>query len=192
MKDKYDELLTQYPAFVGLEQLRLMCHISKRKASYILTSGLIPSVNSGKKTRQYKIAVKDIVAFLRDIEVNPEKYSFPSFSSGYTREQYAENVVDIPMDKHFFDLLSGYYKKLLDPYPDLLTTTDTYEIVGYSKKTVNQWISEKRFLAFQKNGYLIPKSIFHTYITGKEFVMRSVKSQKHQSQLSDILQNYNK
>jgi len=151
MKDKYQELLSRYPAFVSLEQFRTMCHISKRKASYILTTGIIPSINSGKKTCQYKIAIKDIVTFLRDIEKNPTRYNFPSFSSGFKREKI---VVEIPADTRFENLVTEYYRNLFNDYPDLLTVTDASEVLGYSSKTIIQWINADKFFAIKKNGYL--------------------------------------
>ena len=188
MKDKYQKLLAQYPAFVSLEQFRIMCHISKRKASYILTNGIVPSTNSGKKTCQYKIAVKDIVAFLRGIDENPGRYSFPSFSSGYRWER---SVFEIPTDKRFDELVKKYYDELFSECPDLLTVTDVSKALGYSTKMVGQWISAEKFFVIRKTCYLIPKSLFKDFVTGREFIMRNPKSPKHQAQLHDVLQIYN-
>ena len=47
---KYRYLLNQYPETVQKEQFRIICHISKRTARYLLQSGLVPCVQSGKKT----------------------------------------------------------------------------------------------------------------------------------------------
>ena len=57
---KYRYLLNQYPETVQKEQFRIICHISKRTARYLLQSGLVPCVQSGKKTRNYTIKMKDI------------------------------------------------------------------------------------------------------------------------------------
>lgn len=51
---KYRYLLNQYPETVQKEQFRIICHISKRTARYLLQSGLVPCVQSGKKTRNYQ------------------------------------------------------------------------------------------------------------------------------------------
>ena len=40
--DRYADVLTK-------EQMRVVCHISKRKAAYLLQAGLIPCINTGKK-----------------------------------------------------------------------------------------------------------------------------------------------
>ena len=39
--DRYADVLTK-------EQMRVVCHISKRKAAYLLQAGLIPCINTGK------------------------------------------------------------------------------------------------------------------------------------------------
>ena len=43
--------LEQYPEIMNKEQLRKVCHISKRTAHYLLQFNLIPHVCTGKKTR---------------------------------------------------------------------------------------------------------------------------------------------
>jgi len=187
MKDRYHELLKEYPAFVSLEQLRVMCHISKRKAKYILDSGIIPSVNSGKKTRKYSIATKDIVSYLRETEEHPGKYIFPSFSSGH-RKSHLEMA--IPTDNLFTNLLNEYYRKLIDGYPDLLTTSQVHEMTGYSNKHIKQWINEERFVVFQRNGFLFPKSSLIEFISGIGYAMQTPKSMKHKKQLKEILEMY--
>ena len=49
-----------YPEKIGLEQMRVICHISKKTARYLLKSGLVPCIDTGKKTRQYIINTKDV------------------------------------------------------------------------------------------------------------------------------------
>ena len=45
--------------YINKEELRIMLHISKRKATWMLENGVIPCINSGKKTRQFKIKLSD-------------------------------------------------------------------------------------------------------------------------------------
>lgn len=54
-----------YPEKIGLEQMRVICHISKKTARYLLKSGLVPCIDTGKKTRQYIINTKDVIAYLK-------------------------------------------------------------------------------------------------------------------------------
>ena len=55
--------LAQYPDIMNKEQLRKVCHISKRTAHYLLQFNLIPHVCTGKKTRCYAIKKRDVIDF---------------------------------------------------------------------------------------------------------------------------------
>lgn len=52
MKIDYEEI-NKYPDVMNKEQMRIVCHISKRTALYLLQFGLIPNETTGKKTRCY-------------------------------------------------------------------------------------------------------------------------------------------
>ena len=80
MDYSYDfaKIKANYPEKIGLEQMRVICHISKKTARYLLTSGLVPSINTGKKTRQYIINTKDVIAYLKKRQSQPEKFSAPT------------------------------------------------------------------------------------------------------------------
>ena len=52
-------LRTTYPEEITKDQFYRICHISKKTASYLLESGIVPCRNSGKKTRKYIDSVKD-------------------------------------------------------------------------------------------------------------------------------------
>ena len=54
----------QYPEIMNKEQLRKVCHISKRTAHYLLQFNLIPHVCTGKKTRCYAIKKSDVIDFM--------------------------------------------------------------------------------------------------------------------------------
>ena len=47
-------LLEIYPETISLEQLFCMCHISKRKARWLLENGVILCEDSGKRTRRFR------------------------------------------------------------------------------------------------------------------------------------------
>lgn len=63
-KQTIDYLKSTYPDVITRDQLYRICHISKKTASYLLDSGLVPCTNSGKKTRKYKIRIDDVIVFL--------------------------------------------------------------------------------------------------------------------------------
>ena len=51
----YGHLREQYPAVISKDQLYRICHISKRKALWLLEHGVIPCEDSGKQTRRARI-----------------------------------------------------------------------------------------------------------------------------------------
>ena len=60
----YGSLRESYPATISMDQLYRICHISKRKARWLLEQEIIPCVDSGKKTRRFSIQLEDVITFL--------------------------------------------------------------------------------------------------------------------------------
>lgn len=181
-KLSYNKLLSQYPEYVSKEQLRLIAHISKRTARYYLQNGLIPCINSGRKTRNYIIAMRDIVIFLIDREAMPEKYRMPR-ADPTTRLSTA--VAALPPDPvGFTEPLQSYYEMLFENYGDLLTVSEMSEMTGYSRAVVIRWLREKKLKSFVKgNIYHIPKECLITYMISREY--RGMKQQSPK-QINDI------
>lgn len=61
MATDYTYLYEEYPEVISADQLYRICHISKRKAKWLLEHGYIPCEDSGKKTRRYKIRLNDVI-----------------------------------------------------------------------------------------------------------------------------------
>ena len=72
---KYDaNEFGKHPDVMNKEQFYKLCHVSKKTALYLLKSGLIPSRCTGKRTRCCQIMKSDVIAFMEDRKVNPNKY----------------------------------------------------------------------------------------------------------------------
>ena len=67
MGTDYSALLKDYPPIISKDQLYRICHISKRKATWLLENGIIPCEDSGKKTRRFKIRIIDVIQYLENI-----------------------------------------------------------------------------------------------------------------------------
>ena len=83
---EYSFLCDQYPEAITMDQLYRICHISKRKARWLLENGIILCKDSGKKTRRFKIKLDDVIEFLelRDAGVPADMMLVGIFSSeGY-------------------------------------------------------------------------------------------------------------
>ena len=73
LEEKIQEILAPYPDTMTRTDLRISCHIGTRTVIYLLQSGLIPNIHSGKKTRCYKIAKADVAEYLRRRETDPSQ-----------------------------------------------------------------------------------------------------------------------
>lgn len=121
---------SKVPDILAKEQVRLLCHCSKRTALYYLKSGKLPCIYSGKKTRCYKIRKEDLMAFIEDRENHPEFYAVPEGwykESGRTVRQHYSSEIKIDGED-----LHEYYRFLLKEYPDVLEVKKVSEITGYA------------------------------------------------------------
>jgi len=62
---KYEELKTQYPEYISLDQFYRICKIAKRSAIYLIQHGIVPSITTDKKTWRYKIKIDDVITYLQ-------------------------------------------------------------------------------------------------------------------------------
>ena len=68
------KILEDYPNGMTKDQFYRVARINKQHAKYLLDSGLVPCINTGKKTRKYHIATHDVITYLCDREDNPERF----------------------------------------------------------------------------------------------------------------------
>ena len=136
----YSFLRDQYPEVITKDQFYRICHISKRKARWLLENGVIPCEDSGKKTRRFKIKLDDVIEFLEFRDAGGLDDMMPvgiSSSEGYG---YPPKQPRTRLDN---GALQAF---LLDRWvdsPDMLTVPQTATLCGYSAATIERW--------FQKN-----------------------------------------
>ena len=66
--EKYcNEILQQYPEYITKDQMYRICHISKKTCLFLLESGLVPNIDSGKKTRRFKIKTVDVIQYIQTL-----------------------------------------------------------------------------------------------------------------------------
>lgn len=127
METDYSYLYESYPEIISADQLYRICHISKRKAKWLLDSGRIPCQDSGKKTRRYKIRTDDVVSYLRTLETAPETVAAPVglFNSKSKRINPIAQI-DINDFQHFL-------YRIWAMEPDALTPKDILPLIGYPR-----------------------------------------------------------
>lgn len=174
MRLDYDEL-EKYPEVLNKEQLRIVGHMSKRTALFLLENNLIPSTSTGKKTRCYKILKKDVIAFFEDQDISTDKYLSP--------QKWYNTVVTVrklPKERYKPGKLKAYYDKKLKVYQDVMSVKDIIDLTGYSKSAVNNWISLGKLKAFHiNNRFLVPKPYLLEWLLSEEYNTIERKSKKH-------------
>ena len=169
--------LAKLPATISKEQLRIVGHMSKRTATYLLEQNIIPSVHSGKKTRCYSINKSDVVAFFNDLNLHLEKYA-----SLYDNEETKPiSTAALPAFKYSKRKLRAYYKNLLTMCEDdLLTVEQVAAITGYRNTTVTGWIRASKLGSLVvPTKYLIPKVYLLKWLLSDAYNSIERKSQKH-------------
>ena len=130
----YSYLRNEYPETVSMDQLYRICHISKRKAKWLLENGIIPCQDSGRQTRRFQIRLEDIITFLerRDAGLLREDIPEGIFSSGRRTLEQPRQILDSGA------LCAFLLDRWVDA-PDMLTVAQTAFLCGYGPSTINRW-----------------------------------------------------
>lgn len=158
--DEYADLKRQYPPTVSADQFRQICHISKRKATWLLENGIVPCKDSGKKTRRFTIDIEDVIKYLQARENDPDSVITPhgQFSSGPKRRTL------IPTEK-----LETHLQIYWDLRPDTLTIQEIRRMTGYSERLIGEWVRSGRLVAVTKcSQYLIPKTALIEFLAAAQ------------------------
>lgn len=182
-----DFLKSTYPDEITKDQLYRICHISKKTASFLLESGLIPNINSGKKTRKYKIQLSDVINYLDKRDDNSIVYKAPE---NYYKGNYG-NKEKRPMPQ-FTDeqceAMKGHFLQYLSNHYDVLSIEEVSEFTGYTTKSVYEWCSRREMKGFLiYNRYKIPKEYLVDFLISNRCMLILKKSQKHRQLLKAIM-----
>lgn len=189
MTTDYSDILRSYPPVITLEQLYQICHISKRKAKWLLETGRIPCQDSGKKTRRFKIRTEDVVAYLIDKASNTEKYRAPV--GMFNSSKNSRLLQDVNMQTRRFAVDANNYhihiSNLWRDLPDVLTVSDIQECTGLNRAKIAQWIN---------NSDIEGIVMYAKYIVTKESLIRQIvrftlhEPQRLTARLMDIALRY--
>lgn len=169
----YDFLRKEYPKTISMEQLYRICHISKRKALWLLEHGVIPCEDSGKQTRRFRILLEDTIDFLHKRDAGELDAVIPhgTFSSGGHSKPYT--YLD---SEALFSLLVDRWQDA----PDMLTVKQAETLCGYGTTTMNRWIQLGHVRGITYYGVnLISKESLAEYLASPEGQRISVKSEIH-------------
>jgi len=174
------EILKRYPEYITKDQMYRICHISKKTCSFLLESGLVPNIDSGKKTRRFKIKTTDVIQYLQDRDDYPELYKAPE---GFYKGNGCKKApsFDEVFTKQDLTRMRDFYKKQLIRYPDVMTVFQVAEFTGYGTTSVGRWCSKQELKCFfMKQRFQIPQEYLLDFLVSKYFIGIAVKSAKHQ------------
>lgn len=169
-----------YPRIVSKDQVYRICHISKATALYLLQSGLIPCVDSGKKTRKYRVKLDDVINYLQNREIDPFSYKPPE--NYYVAKSHPTSPhrkrAHIPSD--LIPGARGFFEDKLQRYDEVMTTVQVSKFLGYSTKTVVGWYEKKEIKCFFiKNKLIFPKEYLIDFIVSDRCNYIRLKSNRH-------------
>lgn len=188
--EKYcSEVLAQYPEYITKDQMYRICHISKKTCLFLLESGLVPNIDSGKKTRRFKIKTEDVIDCLKSRDDYPELYKAPDgYYIGNGGKQKAPSFDEV-FTKEDLERMRQYYENRLRKYPDVMTVEQVAQFTGYCKNSVGRWCSKQQVKCFFiRQRFYIPKEYLLDFLVSRYFIGIAVKSAKHQKFNREIRQ----
>jgi len=166
---KYEKLKTQYPAYISLEQLRGICKIAKRSARYLVDNGIIPAIDTGRKTWRYKISIDDVIDYLRrrDREGSMIPAGATSSREPCTSKRSYSQVVSRGQERE----VAKYFAEVYADYPDVLTTDNMATMAGMHKKSLMRILKDGHIKVLASNPrYIVPKVYFWEFIANRRFI----------------------
>ena len=159
--------------YISKEQFCKECHVGKQTALWLIQSGLLPAINTMRQTGRYLIAKSDVACYLRNRELEPEKYRYrkyrcqsfpnPGFSSGGSAQ----------------DLRSAL-EKIWIQVPDVLRCHEVQAILGYEEGVITRWRKELG-LGYIKVSQTIyyPKKYLIDFLLSPQSQAQYIRSNKH-------------
>ena len=191
--EKYcSEVLAQYPEYITKDQMYRICHISKKTCLFLLESGLVPNIDSGKKTRRFRIKTVDVIQYLKSRDDYPELYKAPDgyyIGNGGKQSCRKAPSFDEVFTQEDLDRMRQYYGSLLKKYPDVMTVEQVAQFTGYCKNSVGRWCSKQQLKCFFiRQRFQIPQEYLLDFLVSRYFIGIAVKSTKHQRFNKEIRQ----
>jgi len=179
---KYESLREQYPEYISLDQLHRICGIAKRSARYLIDHGIIPYQDTGKKTWRYRIALDDVITYLRRREQVSSMIPCGAVTSRKnqktrkvsTRKSFAQMVVAGQESQ-----IADYFNYIYADYEDVLTSQDISEMTGLEKSTVLKLLKSGVIKSLMTHPrYFIPKSYLLEFVVTPRFIEYRTNSEQ--------------
>jgi excisionase family DNA binding protein len=184
-KSKYEYLYKLYPPVINKDQFYRICNVSKKTAAHLLDNGLVPCINSGKKTRKYKINLEDVIVYLETREEDPGQFAAPY---GWYKTKMKPGTKRLVLSKDNIRKIKLYFKNLISVYPDVMSVNQVSDVTGYSTTTILKWISKGMLKCFNMgNRFVVPKTYLMEFLSGPDFMQTLVHSKYEKERLMKFL-----
>ena len=186
-KGKYDYLREQYPDMISLDQFYRICRISKRSAVYLVTNGIVPFTDTGKKTWRYRIAIDDVITYLRRREHKGSMIPVGAATSRNKNPDQIRKPFSEYMKQGDDTQFRKYFAYIYSDYPDVLTVAEAAEMTGLHKETILRYIREGEIKKMGSiNKFIIPKHFLIEFTASQKFIECKSRSEV----LDRLLQGY--
>lgn len=185
MNTKQEQLINwdKVPEILSKEQFYKLCHISKSTALHLLRNGIVPCVDSGMKTRCYKIKKADVQNYLSKRAIFPEAYSAPT---GWYCNNKKNNSKHVP--PKILEDMAAFYTDKLQRYPDVLSVKQVTKFIGYESSTVVRWCKLNYLKAYSLEKLYIPKTYFIEFLNSVYFRSINQKCKTHISLIYEFIE----
>jgi hypothetical protein len=181
--EKYDGLRNQYDDFLSLDELSRICKIAKRTARYLVEHGIIPAIDTGKRTWRYQIAIDDVITYLRRREQVGSMIPPGAVTSRKEHQNRRLNsrrsfsrMVEMGQEWE----VAEYFKYIYDDCEDILTVMDVVEMTGLEKSTVLKHLQHGHLRSIMKSPkYLIPRQYFLEFVASQKFMESRTRSERY-------------
>ena len=179
--ENYNLLKGQHPDYISLEQFCKICKIAKRSAKYLVDNGIVPAIDSGKKTRRYQIAIDDVIAYLqrrdREGSLIPTGVVTSGCHKPSTRKSFSRLVTQGQECE-----VTEFFRCICTNYPDVLTTADIAELLGLTKSTIIKMLDARHLKSITDTPkYLIPKKYLLEFVATRRFLALSSDSEAYKA-----------
>jgi hypothetical protein len=152
--------------------------------------GIIPSIDTGKKTWRYKIALADVITYLRKREQVGSMIPFGAVTWSRDVKGRKES------NRKSFSYISGagqeqdlakYFSHIFADSEDVLTSDSVVEMTGISKCTVQKLLTEGHIKSIvDRPKHLVPKQYLMDFLVTQKFIMYKTDSERFLKILGDF------
>jgi hypothetical protein len=168
--------------FISLDELCRICKIAKRTGSYLIENGIIPAIDTGKETWRYKIAIDDVITYLKRREqigsmippgavTSRKNHKNRRLSNRLSFSRMVELGQEWEIAEYFDFLYAGC--------EDLLTRIDIVEMTGLDKSTVLKLLKKGHIKSImQSPKYIVPRQYFMDFLVSERFIESQTRSEQ--------------